>query len=112
GDFVLSGGELAALCIIDSVSRFVPGVLGNALSSAIDSFEDGLLEAPQYTKPEDFESNKVPDVLRSGDHKKIKQYHRIEQIKKTAMLRPDLLPKIWDKLSPEEKKIITLVSLK
>ncbi|APJ05054.1 tRNA (guanosine(37)-N1)-methyltransferase TrmD [Silvanigrella aquatica] len=106
GDFVLSGGELPAMCLIDSVSRFVPGVLGNTESSAQDSFEDGLLEAPPYTHPEIFNNMKVPEILFSGDHKKIASHKRKEQLKITAKNRPDLIYLIWDQLSRQEKTLI------
>lgn len=106
GDFVLSGGELPAMCLIDSVSRFVPGVLGNQDSSKSDSFEDGLLEAPQYTHPESFHEQQVPKILFSGDHKKIAAFKRKEQLILTAKNRPDLILLLWDSLSRQEKSII------
>lgn len=105
GDFVLSGGELASMCVIDSVARFLPNTLGNEKSAACDSFEDNLLEAPQYTKPNEFSGEKIPQVLLSGDHKKIASYNRTEQIKLTAQNRPDLILEIWDQLSKQEKTI-------
>ena len=106
GDFVLSGGELPAMCLIDSISRFIPGVLGNQESASLDSFEDGLLEAPQYTHPESFHGEKIPEILFSGDHKKISNYKRKEQLKITAKNRPDLIQLIWDKLSRQDKTLI------
>ena len=106
GDFVLSGGELAAMCMIDSISRFVTGTLGNAQSATFDSFEDGLLEAPCYTKPTEYQGLKIPDVLLSGDHKKINEYKRKEQLKVTAQMRPDLIHLIWDKLTRQEKTFV------
>ncbi len=106
GDFVLSGGELPTMCLIDSISRFIPGVLGNQESAFIDSFEDGLLEAPQYTHPESFHAEKIPEILFSGDHKKISNYKRKEQLKITAKNRPDLIQLIWDKLSQQDKTLI------
>jgi tRNA (guanine37-N1)-methyltransferase len=109
GDFVLSGGELPAMCLVDAVSRFVPGVLGNSESAACDSFEDGLLEAPVFTKPLDFEGDKVPDVLLSGDHARIAAYRRKEQLRVTARNRPDLLNRMWDKLSRAEKAMVERV---
>ncbi len=90
GDFVLSGGELAVMTIIDSSMRFVPGVLLNQDSSVQDSFEDGLLECPQYTKPQEFSGVKVPEVLMNGNHKKIVEYQLDEKIKMTKKYRPDL----------------------
>ncbi|WP_202914004.1 tRNA (guanosine(37)-N1)-methyltransferase TrmD [Pigmentibacter ruber] len=106
GDFVLSGGELPAMCLIDSVTRFIPGVLGNEESALLDSFEDGLLEAPQYTHPEEFHGLSIPKVLLSGDHKKIKEFNRKEQLKVTARNRPDLILSKWDEFSKQEKIII------
>lgn len=106
GDFVLSGGELPAMCLIDSVTRFIPGVLGNEESALFDSFEDGLLEAPQYTHPEEFHGHSIPKVLLSGDHKKIKEFNRKEQLKVTARNRPDLILSKWDEFSKQEKIII------
>lgn len=106
GDFVLSGGELAAMCMIDSISRFVDGVLGNKESASHDSFETGLLEAPQYTKPLLFEGVEVPAILLSGDHKKIANFRREESLKLTAEKRPDLLKKIWASLTQKEKSLV------
>lgn len=91
GDFVLTGGELPALCIIDSVSRLVDGVLGKNESSEYDSFSDGLLEYPQYTKPRVYESLEVPEVLLNGNHKEIEKWRKEKQIEKTQKMRPDLL---------------------
>jgi tRNA (guanine37-N1)-methyltransferase len=91
GDFVLSGGELAAMTCIDTVSRFVPGTLGNELSPIIESFNQNLLEHPLYTRPRDFEGSIVPEVLTSGNHEKIKNWQRLQQVKRTLERRPDLL---------------------
>ncbi len=91
GDYVLSGGENAASVIVESVSRFIPGVLGNELSSQNDSFKEGLLEYPQYTRPEEFKGSKVPDVLLSGNHGEIDEWRRKESIKRTFKKRPDML---------------------
>lgn len=91
GDYVLSGGENAASVIVESVSRFIPGVLGNALSPENDSFNQGLLEYPQYTRPEEFKESKVPDVLLSGNHGEIDEWRRKESIKRTFKKRPDML---------------------
>lgn len=91
GDFVLTGGELAVMTILDSAVRFVPGILGNKLSSEADSFEDGLIEYPQYTKPREFEGMDVPSILLEGHHKKIEEWQREEKIKMTKKWRPDLL---------------------
>jgi tRNA (guanine37-N1)-methyltransferase len=91
GDYVLTGGELPAMIIVDAVARLVPGVLGAEEGAADDSFADGLLEAPQYTRPVDFEGHRVPAVLRGGDHAEIAEYRRRESVKRTAERRPDLL---------------------
>lgn len=91
GDFVLTGGEIAVMTILDSAIRFVPGILGNKLSSEADSFEDGLIEHPQYTKPQVFEGMEVPEVLLNGHHKKIQEWQKEEKIRLTRKHRPDLL---------------------
>lgn len=91
GDFVLTGGELPALCIIDCVSRMVEGVLGKMESGEYDSFSDGLLEYPQYTKPRIYEGLEVPKVLLNGNHQEIAKWRREKQIEKTKKMRPDLL---------------------
>lgn len=91
GDYVLSGGENAASVIVESVSRFIPGVLGNSLSPQNDSFNQGLLEYPQYTRPEEFKETKVPEVLLSGNHGDINEWRREESIKRTFKKRPDML---------------------
>jgi tRNA (guanine37-N1)-methyltransferase len=93
GDFVLTGGELAVMTMLDSAVRFVPGILGNKLSSEYDSFEDGLLEYPQYTKPQEFEGMEVPEILLSGHHKKIEVWQKDQKLIMTKQLRPDLLKK-------------------
>ena len=91
GDFILSGGEVAALVVIDTVSRLVPGVLGGESSAAIESFSDGLLEYPQYTRPPEFRGLRVPEVLLSGDHRAIARWRREESLRRTLERRPDLL---------------------
>ncbi len=94
GDYVLSGGELAAMVIIDAVVRLLPGVLGDEDSAKNDSFSEsagGLLEYPQYTRPEVFHDMKVPDILLSGDHKKIAQWRKEQALERTRIWRPDLL---------------------
>lgn len=106
GDFVLSGGELPALCLIDAIARFVPGVLGNPESKDADSFEDGLLEAPIYTKPNVFEGHEIPAVMLSGDHTAVSKYRRREQLKRTARNRPDLIQALWDTLTRSEKSLV------
>lgn len=94
GDYVLSGGELAALVYLDAVIRKLPDVLGSEESLIEDSFVGGLLDYPQYTKPNEFEGNKVPDVLTSGDHSKIKQWRFVQQYSKTQSVRPDMIKKL------------------
>ncbi len=93
GDFVLTGGELPAVCIMDAVSRLVPGVLSNDMSAVEESFEDNLLEYPQYTRPEVFMGKKVPEILLSGHHANISTWRRQQSLERTAKLRPDLLEK-------------------
>ena len=90
GDFVLTGGELPALCVIDSVSRKIEGTLGKIESAHDDSFSDGLLEYPQYTKPREYRGLKVPDVLLNGNHKLIDEYRLEQKIIRTKIKRPDL----------------------
>lgn len=97
GDFVLTGGELPALLIMDAVSRFIPGVLGKLASAVEDSFSTGLLEYPQYTRPVVYEGLEVPEVLRNGNHQLIARWRRKEALKATLLLRPDLLPEVPDK---------------
>ncbi|ANU27958.1 tRNA (guanosine(37)-N1)-methyltransferase TrmD [Planococcus versutus] len=104
GDFVLTGGELAAMTVIDSVVRLLPGVLGNADSPIRDSFSTGLLEHPQYTRPANFRGWKVPDVLTSGNHGKVEEWREKQTLKRTFDRRPDLLEKI--ELTDKQKKII------
>jgi tRNA (guanine37-N1)-methyltransferase len=91
GDFILSGGEIAALVVIDAVSRLVPGVLGCSESATVESFSDGLLEYPQYTRPPEFRGCKVPELLLSGDHGAIGRWRRQEALRRTFQRRPDLL---------------------
>ncbi len=90
GDFVLAGGEIAAMAIIEACVRLIPGVLGSASSLGEESFEGGLLEYPQYTRPREFEGRAIPDVLTSGDHQKIAEWRREEAEKTTRTRRPDL----------------------
>ena len=91
GDFILTGGEIAAMAVVDAVARFVPGVLGSAASAHEDSFSDGLLEYPQYTRPSEFRGMRVPEILLSGDHQKIAQWRREQSLRVTKQKRPDLL---------------------
>lgn len=93
GDFVLTGGEIPAMAVVDAVSRFVPGFLGKAESLAEESFTSGLLEYPQYTRPEVYKKMRVPKVLLTGNHGKIKEWRQQEALKKTKMQRPDLINK-------------------
>lgn len=104
GDFVLTGGELAAMTVIDSVVRLLPGVLGNADSPVRDSFSTGLLEHPQYTRPAEFRGWRVPEVLTSGNHGKVDQWREEQTLKRTLERRPDLLEKI--ELNDKQQKII------
>lgn len=94
GDFVLTGGELPALCVIDAVSRKIEGTLGRIESAEDDSFADGLLEYPQYTKPREYRGLKVPEVLLNGNHKEINEFRMAERIKRTKLKRPDLLDRM------------------
>ena len=93
GDYVLTGGEIPAMVLVEAISRLVPGVLGDPESVVEESFTDGLLEYPQYTRPRDYQGFKVPEILISGDHKKIRDWQKAEAVKKTARVRPDLLKK-------------------
>ena len=97
GDFVLTGGELPALCILDSTVRFIDGVLGKMDSADYDSFEDGLLEYPQYTKPREYEGLSVPEVLLNGNHAEIAKWRKEQQVLKTQKIRPDLWEKYQNK---------------
>lgn len=104
GDYVLTGGELAAMVMVDATVRFVPGVLGNMSSPMGDSFSNGLLEYPQYTRPADFRGMKVPEVLTNGNHEKIREWRMRESLKRTLERRPDLLKTA--KLSREQQIIL------
>ncbi|HEX9014364.1 MAG TPA: tRNA (guanosine(37)-N1)-methyltransferase TrmD [Chloroflexota bacterium] len=99
GDYVLTGGELAAMVVCDAVVRLVPGVLGADESTEEESFTGGLLEYPQYTRPPEFRGRRVPDVLLSGDHAKVAEWRRRESLLRTLRRRPELLaPENWDEL--------------
>ncbi len=100
GDYVLTGGELAAMVIIDAVSRFVPGVLHNEDSARTDSFQDGLLEYPQYSRPEVWNGKRVPEVLLSGDHERVAAWRLEESLKRTKERRPELY-EAWREAHPE-----------
>ena len=91
GDFVLAGGELAALVVIEAVARLRPGVLGNATSPEEESFSEGLLEYPHFTRPADFRGMEVPEVLRSGDHARVARWRRASSLARTMRLRPDMM---------------------
>ncbi|MZH05538.1 MAG: tRNA (guanosine(37)-N1)-methyltransferase TrmD, partial [Nitrospinae bacterium] len=94
GDYILTGGEIPAMVLVETVSRLIPGVLGDSESIVEESFTGGVLEYPQYTRPRDFKGFKVPDVLVSGDPKKIRAWQKAEALKKTENVRPDLFEKI------------------
>lgn len=124
GDYVLSGGELAACVVIDAISRFVPGVLGHQDSVDQDSFAEGLLEQPNFTKPRDYRGQEVPVVLLSGHHQKIQEWKHVVSLLVTLSKRPDMLDRralreklkeaflFWQKLSPSERETLGLVKLR
>jgi tRNA (guanine37-N1)-methyltransferase len=105
GDYVLTGGELAAAVVVEAISRFVPGVVGKEGSVRQDSFTTGLLDFPQYTRPREFRGYRVPSVLFSGDHKKIARWRRKKALEKTLVRRPDLLKS--RRLSSEEEELLS-----
>lgn len=105
GDFVLAGGELAALVVIEAVARLIPGVMGNTDSAAEESFSDGLLEYPHYTRPADFRGWAVPDVLRSGDHGRIARWRRAQALARTMERRPDLVERAGG-LGPDDRRLL------
>jgi tRNA (guanine37-N1)-methyltransferase len=104
GDFILTGGELSAMVVVDAVARLVPGVLGNEESAMADSFSEGLLEYPHYTRPADYRGWQVPEVLLSGNHREIQAWRRRESLRRTCLKRPDLLAKAL--LSQEDRAIL------
>jgi len=104
GDFILSGGEYAAICLIDAIARNLPGTIGNEDSIKNDSFSNGLLKGPAYTRPEIFEDIKVPDVLLSGNHSKINEWKTQKSLIQTYIRRPDLINEL--KLSKKQKKLL------
>lgn len=110
GDYILTGGELAALVLIDAVSRLLPDFLGNPESKLTESFSQDLLEYPQYTRPAVYKGWGVPDVLLSGNHAEIETWRKTESLRRTYKKRPDLLKKM--KLSPDDQKIIEKIKLK
>lgn len=122
GDYILSGGELPSLVLVESISRQISGVLGNGQSAKEDSFHAGLLEAPQFTKPSEIEGMSVPEILMSGDHKKIEQWKKKMSVLVTLKKREDLLQhktdinwadinKFYDKISAQEKKLLQIENL-
>lgn len=104
GDYVITGGELASMVVIDSTCRMIPGVLSSDTSFEEESFYDGLLEYPQYTRPEVYRNMKVPDILLSGHHEKIRVWRRYQSLKKTLKIRPELINN--EKLTKEDRKLI------
>ena len=105
GDFVLGGGEVAACAIVEAVTRLIPGVMGNDESAASESFEGGLLEAPHYTRPAEFEGLGVPEVLRSGDHARIERWRHAQALHRTLSARPDLIA-LRGGLNDTEKRLV------
>jgi tRNA (guanine37-N1)-methyltransferase len=108
GDYVMTGGELAALVIIDAVTRLIPGVVGDEQSVVDESFSSGLLEYPQYTRPREFRGMNVPDVLLSGNHEEIRQWRRKQSLRSTMKVRPDMLD-LMD-LDESDKRMIADIS--
>ena len=106
GDYVLSGGELPAMVLMDAVARLVPGVLGHKASAVEDSFTDGLLDCPHYTRPEVLDGQSVPDVLLSGDHEKIRQWRLMQSLGRTLLRRPDLLNHLA--LTEEQQRLLEI----
>ena len=104
GDYVLSGGELAAMVVIDAVTRQLPGVLGHELSAQEDSHVDGLLDCPHYTRPEDYRGKRVPEVLLSGNHEEIRRWRLKQALGRTYERRPDLLQ--GRAMTPEEEELL------
>ncbi|WP_066965313.1 tRNA (guanosine(37)-N1)-methyltransferase TrmD [Microbulbifer sp. Q7] len=104
GDYVLSGGELAAMVLVDAVTRLIPGALGHDQSAVEDSFAQGLLDCPHYTRPEDYQGSRVPEVLLSGNHEKIRRWRLKQALGRTQQRRPDLLEKLA--LTPEQTQLL------
>ena len=107
GEYILSGGETACAVVIDSISRLIPGVLGDRESILEESFSDGLLEYPHYTRPTEVNGDKVPEILLSGDHQKINQWRRVQSLRNTYLKRPDLIDR--SNLSEDEIEIIDAI---
>lgn len=111
GDYVLVGGEVAVLVMVEALARLLPGVLGNPASAAQDSFSDGLLEGPSYTRPEQWRGLDVPEVLRSGDHAAIARWRREQSLRRTAAQRPDLLESLPDgALDARDRELLSRLS--
>ena len=106
GDYILGGGETAAMVVIETVSRLLPGVVGDPGSVAEDSFIDGLLDHPSYTRPPEIEGREVPDVLRSGNHEKIHRWRLERAVEATVTRRPDLIKKHWDRYPAEVRGLV------
>ncbi|HEY8567955.1 tRNA (guanosine(37)-N1)-methyltransferase TrmD [Microbulbifer sp.] len=104
GDYVLSGGELAAMVMVDAITRLIPGALGHDQSAVEDSFAQGLLDCPHYTRPEDYQGSRVPEVLLSGNHEKIRRWRLKQALGRTQQRRPDLLEKLA--LTPEQTQLL------
>ncbi|MGE5484665.1 MAG: tRNA (guanosine(37)-N1)-methyltransferase TrmD [Ignavibacteriales bacterium] len=107
GDYVLTGGEIPALVVVDAVCRLVPGVLGDEMSAEQDSFTQGVLEGPQYTRPREFRGMEVPEVLLSGDHERVRLWRRKEALRRTLVRRRDLLERV--ELSDEDRRLLAEV---
>ena len=105
GDYILTGGELAAMVLTDAVSRFIPGVLGSGESAEEESFSDGLLEYPQYTRPAVWHGREIPAILTSGNHEKVRQWRRKQSLRRTRERRPDMYEKL-DLSSKQDKKLL------
>ncbi|WP_105101372.1 tRNA (guanosine(37)-N1)-methyltransferase TrmD [Microbulbifer pacificus] len=104
GDYVLSGGELAAMVMVDAITRLIPGALGHDQSAVEDSFVQGLLDCPHYTRPEDYQGRRVPEVLLSGNHERIRRWRLKQALGRTQQRRPDLLEKLA--LTPEQMQLL------
>jgi len=108
GDFVITGGELAALMVVDAVARLHPGVLGNESSPRTESFVSGALEHPHYTRPSEFRGDRVPEILQSGDHRRIARWRRWQELNLTRKNRPDLFAALASALSDEDRELLAL----
>lgn len=106
GDFILGGGEIAAMVVVEAVARLVPGVVGDPGSVAEDSFTTGLLDHPSYTRPVEVEGREVPEVLRSGHHDRIARWRLERSVHATVTRRPDLIKENWDRYSPEVRRLV------